>query len=287
MTTVDAPNVHNIAIQGTFDDCQNLVKAMFGDRAFRDAVSMSAVNSINWARVCPQIVYYIWAGVVLGAPDRPISFSVPTGNFGDIYAGYAARKMGLPIERLVIASNVNDILTRALDTGDHALGQVTPTMSPSMDIQVSSNFERLLFDAFERDGARIAELMNELRTRRRFRIDDAALAYIREAFDAHRVDEPRTLELIRSVYEMNRLMIDPHTAVGIGAAQEAVRRRPATPMVVLGTAHPAKFPDAVEKAIGLRPELPLHLADLYERQERFDVLPDDLAAVQNHIRARL
>lgn len=285
MTTVDAPNVHNIAIKGTFDDCQNLVKAMFNDVAFREAVSMSGVNSINWARVCPQIVYYFWAAVALGAPDRAVSFAVPTGNFGDIFAGYCAKQMGLPIHRLVIASNVNDILTRALNTGDHSLGDVTPTLSPSMDIQISSNFERLLFDCADRDGQRVRQMMAQLKTDGRFSIDDDILVAMRQHFDAYRVDEKQTLELMKQTWQESRQIIDPHTAVGLGAALEAQLEDSTTPMIVLATAHPAKFPDAVQKAIGRRPDLPAHLADLYDRPERFEILPADLATVQHHIRS--
>ena len=286
MTTVDAPNVHNIAIKGTFDDCQDMVKAMFNDVDFREAVSMSGVNSINWARVCPQIVYYVWAAVALGAPERAVSFTVPTGNFGDIFAGYCAKHMGVPIERLVIASNVNDILSRALNTGDHTLGKVTATMSPSMDIQISSNFERLLFDCADRDGQRVRMMMNELKAEGRFSIDDDILVAMRKHFDAYRIDERQTLDVMKQTFQQARQIIDPHTAVGVGAAWQAVKEDAATPMVVLSTAHPAKFPDAVEKAIGHRPQLPEHLADLHQRPERFDVLPADLDTVQDHIRRR-
>lgn len=288
MTTVDAPNVHNIAVEGTFDDCQALVKAMFGDAAFRDEHNLSGVNSINWARVCPQIVYYVHAAVALGAPDVAVSFAVPTGNFGDIYAGYAARQMGVPIRRLVIASNVNDILTRALTTGDHALSDVVPTMSPSMDIQVSSNFERLLFDMLGRDGEAVEALMGQLRSERRFAIDGPVLERMRAVFGAYRVDEAQTLAVMQRMYERTGELIDPHTAVGVGAAwraaEEADATDRATPMVVLSTAHPAKFPDAVEKATAHRPPLPEHLADLYERPERYTVLPSDEAAVKAFVR---
>jgi len=287
MTTVDAPNVHNIAVDGSFDDCQDLVKAMFVDPAFRDEVNMSGVNSINWARVLPQVVYYFHAALTLGGPDRAVSFAVPTGNFGDIYAGYVAAKMGLPVHRLVIASNINDILTRALHTGDHALASVERTMSPSMDIQVSSNFERLLFDVHDREAGRVRSLMDQLKADRRFAIDPEALERVRRRFDAERVDEARTLEVMAEVHREAKLLIDPHTAVGVGAARRVQPRDPAVPMVVLSTAHPAKFPDAVERATGVRPALPDRLADLYDRPERFDVLPADLPAVQQHIRARL
>jgi len=285
MTTVHEPNVHNIAIEGTFDDCQNLVKAMFNDPGFRDEVGMSGVNSINWARVMPQIVYYIVAGVALGAPDRKVSFAVPTGNFGDVYAGYAAAQMGLPVERLVVASNVNDILTRAVNSGDHSLGDVAATMSPSMDIQISSNFERLLFDVYDQDGEAVRGKMDALKTDGGFEIEPARLRRIREHFDAHRVDETQTLEVMRRTCQRTRQIIDPHTAVGVGAAWRATEADPHTPMVVLSTAHPAKFPDAVERAVGQRPALPEHLSDLYDREERFTVLPNDLDTVQRHIRS--
>ncbi len=288
MTTVDAPNVHNIALEGTFDDCQNLVKAMFNDHAFRESVSMSGVNSINWARVMPQVVYYVWAALSLGAPSRSVAFAVPTGNFGDIYAGYAARQMGLPITKLVIASNINDILTRAMQTGDHTLGDVHPTMSPSMDIQVSSNFERLLFDLYDRDGGAVAALMEQLAQTGAFTIDPARVAKAQELFAAERVDEAQTLDVIKRVYDRSaHYIVDPHTAVGVGAARREHPAEPQVPMVVLSTAHPAKFPDAVEKAIGHRPALPDKLADLYEREERFEVLPNDLNAVISYIKQQL
>ncbi len=286
MTTVDAPNVHNIAIEGTFDDCQNLLKAMFNDAAFRDRVKMSGVNSINWARVLPQVVYYFAAAVALGAPERPVSFSVPTGNFGDIYAGYVAKRMGLPIDRLIIASNVNDILTRVMHTGEHTLGDVERTLSPSMDIQISSNFERLMFDMYDRDGGAIAALMHQLKQAGRFTIEPSRLGFARGQFDAYRVDEQDTLDVIRCVYQLcGGYLVDPHTAVGVGAGGQARAAGLTGPLVVLGTAHPAKFPDAVEQATGFRPELPRRLTDLYEREERYTVLPADLDTVMGHIAA--
>lgn len=288
MTTVDAPNVFNIAVEGTFDDCQNLLKAMFNDAAFRDQVNMSGVNSINWARLMPQIVYYLTAAIQLGGPQRPVSFSVPTGNFGDIYAGYAAHQMGLPIERLVIASNQNDILTRVMRTGEHALGPVAQTLAPSMDIQISSNFERLLFDMLGRDGAAVAGLMDDLAQTQRFTVPDDALASVSGLFGAQRADRAQTLETMRDVHAKTGMLMDPHTAIGVSAALSDRADHPSdTPMVVLGTAHPAKFPDAVEQATGVRPPLPEHLADLYERDEKYDVLPNDLAAVQAHVRDRV
>jgi len=281
MTTVDAGNVHAIAIEGTFDDCQALVKAMFNDHAFRDRHHLSAVNSINWARVVAQIVYYVTAAAALGAPERRVSFAVPTGNFGCAYAGYAAARMGLPMERLIVATNRNDILHRFFDGGgSYRTGDVHATQSPSMDIQVASNFERLLFDLAGRDGATVAGWMAELAGEGGFRVGNEALAEARRWFASHRVDEDSTTETIRAVYEDSGVLVDPHTAVAVRAARELA---PPAPVVVLGTAHPAKFPDAVERATGVRPALPAHMADLYQRDERFAVLPNELAAVQAHI----
>ena len=292
MTTVDAPNVFNLAIDGTFDDCQNLLKAMFNDGGFRDAVNMSGVNSINWARLMPQIVYYFTTALTLHGKDaatKPTSFSVPTGNFGDIYAGYAAAKMGLPVGKLVIASNQNDILTRVMNTGEHTLGPVAQTLAPSMDIQISSNFERLLFDMLGRDGRAVAAKMDQLKADGTFTVEPEALDQVRPLFAAHRADEGPTLRAMKRVYDDTGELLDPHTAIGVVSAQRELNATPelrGVPMVVLGTAHPAKFPDAVERATGVRPVLPDHLADLYEREEKFDVLPNDLAAVQAHIRER-
>lgn len=281
MTTVTADNVHAIAIEGTFDDCQALVKAMFNDHAFRDRQRLSAVNSINWARVVAQIVYYVTAAAALGVPDRRVSFAVPTGNFGCAYAGYAAARMGLPMARLIVATNRNDILHRFFDGGgSYQLGPVHATQSPSMDIQVASNFERLLFDLAGRDGATVRDWMAELAEAGGFRVGNAELAEARRWFDSHRVDEDSTSETIRAVHADSGVLVDPHTAVAVRAARELA---PAAPVVVLGTAHPAKFPDAVERATGVRPALPAHLADLYQREERFTVLPNALAAVEAHI----
>ena len=289
MTTVDSPNVHNLAIDGTFDDCQDLLKAMFTDASFRDAVSLSGVNSINWARVLPQVVYYVASAVALGAPDREVAFCVPTGNFGDVYAGYVAKRMGLPVSRFVVASNSNDILTRALASGDHTLGGVEPTMSPSMDIQVSSNFERLLYDAYGRDGGAIRGLMRQLKSDRGFTIDKGPLDAIRRDFVGCRVDETQTLDTLAETFRATEMLVDPHTAVGLHAAEQARAAGevdPATPLVTLATAHPAKFPDAVEKASTHRPALPEHLADLYDREERYDRLPAELDTVMAYIRDR-
>ena len=286
MTTVAAANVHNIAVDGTFDDCQAMLKAMFNDRALRDELRLSGVNSINWARIVPQVVYYVTAAVALGAPDVPVSFSVPSGNFGDVFSGFVAQRMGLPVERLVVASNENDILTRALTTGDHRLTDVTPTMSPSMDIQVSSNFERLLFEMHDRDAGHTAGLMRQLVEHRAFRIRDDAAATVQSLFHAGRCTESETLATIAAVHRNTGMIIDPHTAVGVAVA-ERLRGARGTPMVTLATAHPAKFPDAVERAIGVRPALPERLADLCQRVERCTLLPNDLSTVMEHIRERV
>ena len=283
MTTVDAGNVHNIAVEGTFDDCQAMLKAMFNDNAFRNELRLSGVNSINWARIVPQVVYYITSALALGGPDVPVSFSVPSGNFGDVFAGFVAQRMGLRVDRLVVASNENDILTRALTTGDHRLTEVTPTLSPSMDIQVSSNFERLLFEMHDRDAEYTAGLMRQLAEHRAFRIGDDAAASVQSLFHAGRCTESETLETIGAVYRDTGMVIDPHTAVGVAVAKRLHGPRE-TPMVTLATAHPAKFPDAVERAIGIRPALPDRLADLCERDERCTTLPNDLPAVMEHIR---
>jgi threonine synthase len=280
-TTVLSENIHNVAIEGTFDECQALVKGAFNDLAFRDEISMSAMNSINWARVVAQVVYYITSAVALGAPDRKVSFAVPTGNFGCVFAGYAAAKMGLPMEGLIVSTNRNDILHRFFQTGGYRTDQVVATQSPSMDIQVASNFERLLFDLAGRDGAIVQGQMDDLAERGGFEVSAAALAQAREFFQSHRVDEEMTTRTIGDVYRDSGIIIDPHTAVALRAAQDL---RPDGPVITLATAHPAKFPDAVEKACGIRPPLPGHMADLYEREERFSILPNDLTTLQDHIR---
>jgi threonine synthase len=285
MTTVLSGNVCNIAVRGTFDDCQDLVKAMFNDAAFRDEMGLSAVNSINWARVMAQLVYYFVAAVALGAPDRRVSFAVPTGNFGNVYAAYAARRMGLDIGRLVVGSNRNDILARFFDSGRLKIGTVEPSLSPSMDIQVSSNLERLLFDLYDRDGAALAAAMGEFRRTGALDVGAARLESCRALFDGVRVDDDATLATIAETWREAGVLIDPHGAVALAAAR-ARRRGPAEPMIVLGTAHPAKFPDAVERATGQRPALPPHLADLFDRPERLDVLPNDLGTIQGFIRDR-
>lgn len=285
MTTIDAPNVFNIALQGTFDDCQNMVKAMFGDRVFNEEVNLSAVNSINWARIMAQIVYYVSAGLALGAPERKVSFAVPTGNFGNIYAAYCARRMGLPIDRLIIGSNRNDILTRFFETGTMKAAGVEPSLSPSMDIQISSNFERYLCEALDRDTETLSRYMSAFKETGSFAVGDNTIGSMRADFEAHRCSDEETMEMMRACYHETGYMIDPHTAVGLFSAWQA-HPDPHVPLVALACAHPAKFPDAVEKATGIKPELPHHMADLFERKEVYDVLPADLEQLQTYIRER-
>jgi threonine synthase len=282
MTTVAAANVHNIAIEGTFDDCQDLVKAMFNDAAFRDRLHLSAVNSINWARVAAQTVYYASAALALGAPDRKVAFSVPTGNFGNVFAGYAARCMGLPIERFVIGSNRNDILYRLMISGAMKMETVQPTLSPSMDIQVSSNFERMLFELTGRKGKAVAALQERFRAAHELKLTRDQHGKLKALFAAGRASDDETLAMIRKTYETSGVLVDPHTAVGLVAAAQQ-RDDSKVPMVTIATAHPAKFPDAVEKATGIRPQLPARLGDLMQRQERFTVLPNNLGAVQDFL----
>jgi threonine synthase len=285
MTTVLSPNVHNIAIDGSFDDAQALVKAMFGDRAFGQRFALSAVNSINWARLAAQVVYYFYAAVRLGAPGRPVAFSVPTGNFGDVFAGYVAARMGLPVARLIVATNVNDILHRALSSGDYSVGTVTATAAPSMDIQVSSNFERLLFDLHDRDGAALAATMKGFETSRRLAIPPAMRARAAELFSSARIDPDAMALTMRWASQETGQVIDPHSAIGLAAARAA--DLPAdVPIVTLATAHPAKFRDAVERATGVRPLLPPRIAGLFDREERFDRLPADLAVIEGFIAER-
>ena len=286
MTTVQAANVHNLAIEGTFDDCQDLVKALFADETYRDQHGLSSVNSINWARVMAQTVYYVTAAVALGAPGRAVSFSVPTGNFGNIYAGYVARRMGVPITKLVVGSNVNDIVTRFLQSGKMAVRPVEPTLSPSMDIQVSSNFERLLFELNRRDAVRVGKAMTRFRADGAFAVAEAEHQELRELFEGVRLDDEGTKRVISEVKAQIGRLVDPHSAVGIHAAR-ACRRDRAIPMVALATAHPAKFPDAVAAATGIRPELPDHLADLYERPERAETLANDIDLVKGFVAERL
>ncbi len=283
MTTVLSPNVHNVAIDGSFDDCQDLVKALFADETLREDVSLAAVNSINWARIMAQIVYYVAAATALGAPDREIAFAVPTGNFGNVYAALGARRMGVPISQLVIGSNANDILTRFIDSGEMRLSGVVPTLAPSMDIQVSSNFERYLFDLFEGNAKDVTELTNTLRTRGFYSIGPNFLSGMKQVFDGHRLDDAGTLKIMAELFRESGNLIDPHSAIGV-AAGRAKRRDRAIPMVAVATAHPAKFPDAVERATGVRPALPPALADLLSRPERLDELPNDLGAVEAYLR---
>jgi threonine synthase len=284
MTTIDAPNVRNLAVEGTFDDCQDLVKALFNDHAFRDETTLSAVNSINWARVMAQIAYYFAAAVALGAPDLPFAFAVPTGNFGNVFAGYGAMRMGLPIRRFVVGSNRNDILTRFFESGSMTTETVVPTLSPSMDIQVSSNFERLLAEYLGRDGTAVTALMDRFRGTGAMTVDDPVWRSMGDLFEGFRFDDEGTTGLIRTVWQMTGEVLDPHSAVGLGAGLEA-KLPDGMPMVALATAHPAKFPDAVERAIGIRPSLPPHLADLFDRPERLDVIANDAEQVKDYVRA--
>ena len=282
MTTVPASNVHAVAIEGTFDDCQALVKSMFNHHAFRDRVRLSGVNSINWARIMAQAVYYFTAAVALGAPHRKIAFTVPTGNFGDVYAGYVAARMGLPVDRLVVATNTNDILARTFATGTYEIRDVVATMSPSMDIQVSSNFERLLFDATGRDAASVRTLMGSLAQSRRFVVSAQALKELRALFSANRADEQECAAEIRAWMKEANYCVDPHTAIALAVAEKETRDA-SVPMVVLSTAHPAKFPAAVKAACGVEPPLPDWLTDLPKRQERVTVLPADQVAVERFV----
>ena len=283
MTTPAESNVHALAVEGDFDDCQAALKEMFADHDFRDGVKLAAVNSINWARVLAQVVYYFTAAVALGAPHRPVSFTVPTGNFGDIFAGYIAKRMGLPIDKLVIATNQNDILHRTMETGSYTKEGVTPSISPSMDIQVSSNFERALFDAYGRDGGAIAQLMDELKSGA-FKISQGAMETLAENFASGRASEAETSATITAMQQRTGEVLCPHSAVGVKVAEEHLGT---TPMITLATAHPAKFPAAVEAACGVHPALPPRMADLFDRSERFTVVPNDLEGLKSLIKERL
>ena len=286
MTTIEAPNVHNIALKGTFDDCQTMVKSMFGDEAFRKDINMSAVNSINWTRIMAQIVYYVSASLALGGPSRKVSFAVPTGNFGNIYAAYAARKMGLPIKRLIIGSNRNDILTRFFETGTMKTNNVEPSLSPSMDIQISSNFERYLCDLLDHDTKSITTLMESFKKKGAFNIGPQYMDKASLEFDSRRCSDEETQMLIKACYRETGYILDPHTAVGLFSGMQ-VREDPSIPLVTLACAHPSKFPDAVEQAIGIRPELPPHLEDLYSRKEHVMSLDNDLGKVQDFIKSNI
>ena len=285
MTTPQDANVHTLSVNGTFDDCQALVKGMFNDAPFRSEMALAGVNSINWARVMAQITYYFVAAAKLGAPRQPVAFSVPTGNFGDIFAGYVAAQMGLPVAQLMIATNVNDILARTLASGVYETDKVIATQSPSMDIQVSSNFERLLFEVTGRDAARVRALMGTLAQAGRFEMTDKELQLTRALFGAERIDEAATLEIMRRFHEAHGFQIDPHSAVGIGAAEKAVLPD-GVPMVTLATAHPAKFPKAVRAAYDSEADTPQRVLDMFQQQERLTPVANDLAAVENAIREK-
>ena len=286
MTTVLSDNVHNIALKGTFDDCQSTVKALFDDNEFRDRVHLSAVNSINWARILAQVVYYFYSALQVGGPDKKVSFAVPTGNFGNVFAGFAATKMGLPVEQLIIGSNANDVLIRFIESGKMELRDVVHTISPSMDIGISSNFERLLFELSGRDGKKVSEIMAGFGKTGSYAVDDEFMKNVSARFDGARFDDSATKEIIRDVYGSNKILLDPHSAIGLGAAR-AKRNQSGAPMIVLATAHPAKFPDAVMDASGKRPELPGHLADLLERPERSETLENSVSVVGNYIEQTL
>ncbi|HAW45747.1 MAG TPA: threonine synthase [Roseovarius sp.] len=284
MTTPGESNVHALAIDGHFDDAQARVKDMFNDFEFRDGVRLAGVNSINWARVLAQVVYYFTSAVSLGAPDRKVSFTVPTGNFGDIFAGFIARQMGLPIDRLVVATNQNDILHRCLSTGEYRPDGVAPTISPSMDIQVSSNFERALYYAYGQEGAAVAQVMDELKAGG-FAVSQGALQALRETFESGRADEDETRAAIRATWERSGELLCPHSAVGVHVAE--AHRHPGVPMITLATAHPAKFPAAVEEASGIHAPLPERMADLYDRAERVTRVGNDLRAIETLIKERI
>lgn len=282
MTTIVGDNIHNLAVEGNFDDCQQMIKQSFADQSFLGGRKLVAVNSINWARIMAQIVYYFHASLSLGGPHREVSFAVPTGNFGDIFAGYLAKGMGLPVKQLVVATNVNDILHRCISANDYSKQELVHTLSPSMDIMVSSNFERLLFDLYDRDGEATAELMAQLNGDSDANLDAGRLAKARQLFDSYRLDDESCVAYIAEMFERTEELLDPHTAIGVKAA-EVCRRDSQTPMVALATAHPVKFPEPVVKAGCDAPALPHHLADLFDRDERYDVLPNDLAAVQRYV----
>ncbi len=286
MTTVAAKNVRAIAVEGTFDDCQDIVKALFADLQFRDAAQLSAANSINWARIVAQIVYYVYAALQLGAPDRHVNFAVPTGNFGNVFAAYCAKRMGLPIDRLVIGTNRNDILTRFFTEGDMSIHGVEPSLSPSMDIQVSSNFERLLFDLLERDGPEVAKRIAEFRETGKLTLEKDRLKRAQQLFAATRLSDEETLATIRRDYETTGEVLDPHSAIAVGSKQQ-LQGKDRDPMVALACAHPAKFPAAVKKALGFEAPLPPHLAHLMTAQERFTVLPAKPEAIRDFVSAEL
>ncbi len=285
MTTILADNVFNIALEGNFDDCQNIVKAMFADESFRDEVNLSAINSINWARIMAQVVYYFTCAIALGAPEKQISFSVPTGNFGNVFAAHIARRMGLPIKTLIVSSNRNDILTRFFESGEMKMNAVHATNSPSMDIGISSNFERYLFELLGGDPERLKGLMKTFKETGHFMVTGEELSRARADFKSHRCGEQETLSTIKACFDANGETIDPHTAVGLSGAL-AQRREIEGAIISLACAHPAKFPDAVEQATGARPALPARLGDLFEREERVNILRNDLRTVQNFVKTQ-
>jgi threonine synthase len=284
MTTPSEINVHALAMDGDFDDCQARLKDMFNDFEFRDGVRLAGVNSINWARVLAQVVYYFSSAVSVGAPDRKVSFTVPTGNFGDIFAGYIAKRMGLPIDRLVVATNQNDILHRCLSGQGYHKGETSPSISPSMDIQVSSNFERALFDAYDRDGNAVSQLMDELK-QGGFDVSQGAMEVLQSHFDSGRASEEETSSTITETLKTSGELLCPHSAIGVKVANDQPASE--TPMITLATAHPAKFPDAVEAASGIRPPLPARMADLYERDERVTRIANNLDALKDHIKGNI
>ena len=284
MTTPTEDNVHALAVDGDFDTCQALLKDMFNDMEFRETVKLAGVNSINWARVLAQVVYYFTSAVALGAPHRKVSFTVPTGNFGDIFAAYVAKRIGLPIDRLVIATNQNDILHRTLQTGDHAKTGVEPSISPSLDIQVSSNFERLIFDLYDREGDAVQQLFDALKDENGFELSQGALGRLTDEFDSGRCSEEETSATIAKVLADTNELLCPHSAVGVFVAEQNLF---GTPMITLATAHPAKFPAAVKAATGIHPELPERMADLFDRDERLTRTTNDITKIQNLIRDRI
>ena len=284
MTTPSEINVHALAMDGDFDDCQARLKDMFNDFEFRDGVRLAGVNSINWARVLAQVVYYFSSAVSVGAPDRKVSFTVPTGNFGDIFAGYIAKRMGLPIDRLVVATNQNDILHRCLSGQGYHKGETSPSISPSMDIQVSSNFERALFDAYDRDGNAVSQLMDELK-QGGFDVSQGAMEVLQSHFDSGCASEEETSSTITETLKTSGELLCPHSAIGVKVANDQPASE--TPMITLATAHPAKFPDAVEAASGIRPPLPARMADLYERDERVTRIANNLDALKDHIKGNI
>jgi len=288
MTTVLSPNVFNIAIEGNFDDCQDIVKAMFNNQKFRDEMNLSAVNSINWARILAQVVYYIYNSVRLyNKTGKKITFSVPTGNFGNIYAGYIAKSMGAPIEKFIVATNENDILYRFFKTGEMKMDKVTPTLSPSMDIQISSNFERLLFDLYGRKAFSVKQTMKYFRDNGPFKIDDNLMAELKKTFTSYRVSDDETLGIIKNIYNKYNYIIDPHTAVAIGAAEEYQKKNPENLIVSLSTAHASKFPYAIKKSINIEPSLPERLKDIFDRDEKYDILKSKRSIIEEYIRNKV